>query len=377
MLKHVERESLVLDVCCKGPSQGELFAEALMLNAELYHLRQGRFPIRFVLALRNLLLQGQYDVLHVHTGVHSCWGVLAARLAGVPAVSTFHNTQFPRESRWSSHLLVGGRVKQYARQSLRYTLRNSRLCTGVSEGVVDAVRKVSGLVDSACEVCHLGVADLAEISARKKKQIRGSLGVSPEEKMILHVGSLSEQKNHLGLLEIFKKVHQSLPATKLVLVGEGVQRQSIENRIANLGLKDAVTLLGLRKDVSELMQCGDLFLFPSVREGLSLTLMEASAACLPIVASGIPGNREATANGITARLHDVLDHQAMVASVCELLTHPKCAAECIRKSRNLYEEKFSLEASSCRWLQIYERAVAASKGQSQSSVNRLYTRKAA
>ena len=127
----------------------------------------------------------------------------------------------------------------------------------------------------------------------------------------------------------------------------------INQRTQELGLQHAVRLFGLRSDVAEIMQSSDLLLFPSLREGLSLTLMEASAARLPIVASDIPGNAEATANGTSARLHAVGDYNAMADSVCQLLEQPEIALKFTRRAREVYEEKFSLDESIKRWQQLY------------------------
>ncbi len=362
MMRQASRESLEMDVCCKGPQSGELAEDFCRAGARLHHLPQRGVPLRFVWALRNLLIRERYDALHVHTGVHSGLGVLAARLAGVPVVTTFHNTQFPRESAWSSRFLVGGAIKKYASQSLRYAVLKSEVSTGVSQGVCDVVQRVSGLEAPVCKVSYLGVADSTPLSQKEIGQKRRELNIAPEEKMILHVGSLTEQKNHLGLLEVYRRICNQLPEAKLLIVGEGGGRGAIERRIAELGLDSGVRMLGLRSDVGALMQASDLFLFPSIREGLSLTLMEASAARLPIVASSIPGNVEATAGGTSARLHDVNDSVAMAESACQLLRQPALATRLTDKAREIYDGNFSLEVTSDWWQQLYERVIEQASG---------------
>jgi len=112
-------------------------------------------------------------------------------------------------------------------------------------------------------------------------------------------------------------------------------------------------MLGLRDDVTSLMQISNVLVFPSVTEGLSLTLMEASAARLPIVASDIPGNREATCNGTAARLHDVMDLDAMAASAVALLRRPDRARQLAELARRAYVRTFSIDASVTRLMALY------------------------
>jgi glycosyltransferase involved in cell wall biosynthesis len=100
-----------------------------------------------------------------------------------------------------------------------------------------------------------------------------------------HVGRFNKQKNHELLLDIFKAVHEKLPESMLVLAGEGDLRHSIEKKADKLGLSSNVRFLGVRGDIPDLMQGMDLFIFPSLFEGLPVVLVEAQAAGLNCVVS--------------------------------------------------------------------------------------------
>ncbi|MCH2114797.1 MAG: glycosyltransferase [Pirellulales bacterium] len=358
MMQYISRQKLEMDVCCKGPELGVLAEDFRQAGANVIHLPQKRNPLVFVRALRDLLIRMRYDAIHVHTGAHSSWSVRAAQSAGVPVITTFHNTRFPRESKWTSSPLLGQAVKQYTSWSIRYAVKKSQLVTGVSQGSADVVQKISRVQKPKCEVVYLGVEDPLVISQGEIEQKRKALQLTSADKVFIHVGSLTEQKNHLGLLEVFRLIHKKIPQARLLIVGTGPCREVIEQRTGELGLQDSAQLLGLRTDVSELMQASDLLLFPSIREGLSLALMEASAARLPIVASNIPGNFEATAGGKTGRLHEVEDYAAMANSACELVQQPALAAEITHSARRVYEQNFSLETSATRWQDLYRRVIA-------------------
>lgn len=105
----------------------------------------------------------------------------------------------------------------------------------------------------------------------------------------LHVGNFTAAKNHLFLLEVFAHIHLHKPESRLLLVGDGERRKIIENKIAQLGLEESVKLLGVRADVHELLQAADYFLFPSVFEGLPVSLVEAQASGIRcFISDGIP-----------------------------------------------------------------------------------------
>lgn len=115
--------------------------------------------------------------------------------------------------------------------------------------------------------------------------VRKELGYSKNEIVIGHVGRFSKPKNHMFLLNVFNEIHKKNKQYKLLLVGDGELRDDIEQKIYEYGLSNEVTLLGVRSDVNRLMMAMDLFLFPSLWEGLPVSVVEAQAAGLPCVIS--------------------------------------------------------------------------------------------
>ena len=121
-----------------------------------------------------------------------------------------------------------------------------------------------------------------ETRIRKRKEL--GLGDRP---CICHVGRISQQKNPLGLIDIFEEVHRKCPEALLLSVGTGDMTDRFQNYIAQKGLSDSVICLGARNDVDEIYQAADVFLFPSLYEGFGIVVLEAQAAGLPCVISDV------------------------------------------------------------------------------------------
>lgn len=122
------------------------------------------------------------------------------------------------------------------------------------------------------------------------EEYRKSLGVSKDDICILSVGELVKNKNHKKVLEALK--YLSDKPVKYLLCGQGSEEETLKNQVKALGLEEQVSFLGYRKDVAEIYEAADIFVFPSYREGLSVALMEAMGKGLPVVCSRIRGNED-------------------------------------------------------------------------------------
>ena len=121
--------------------------------------------------------------------------------------------------------------------------------------------------------------------ASQRTQLRKELGLADSTTAILHIGRFNYQKNHKFLLDVFKEYHDSHPDSRLLLVGKGELEEEIKAQTASSGLTDSVMPLGIRNDIPALLHASDLFLFPSLFEGLSVVLVEAQAEGIPILAT--------------------------------------------------------------------------------------------
>ncbi|MGB3204781.1 MAG: glycosyltransferase [Crinalium sp.] len=357
MLREIPRSKCAMDFCCKGPDVGILATEAEQLGAKVLHCQLGINHVSFAHRLKDILLEGQYDILHNHLHTYSGVPTWVARDLKIPVITSFHNTHFPPETRLARLPLLRQLRSVYSVININYALRYSNLVTGCSQGVIDSLDPHGIKLQKRSRVLYYGVNIPTLSTSEERASFRKSFGWSADTPLVLHVGRLIEQKNHLGLLSIFQMVLEHIPTARLLLVGEGPLRPLIEDKIAKAGLSHAVCLLGIRDDVPELMSKCNVFLFPSFYEGFGIVILEASAADLPIVASNIPGLNETVKDGQTGIMHDVNNIGGMAASVVKFIKDRQDARQVGNAGRLWIQKDFSLQASSKQLLDVYHEVI--------------------
>lgn len=153
------------------------------------------------------------------------------------------------------------------------------------------------------------------------QQKKEDLGV-PRDKIIIGcVAKLRKQKGHKYLVSAFAEVLKNNPNVFLLLIGDGEERENIEKQIENLSISDDVLLLGNRNDISELLQIIDIFVLPTLFEGMSNALMEAMAVGKPIIATDIPENRELIENKKNGILVSIKNPKKISIAIDDLINN--------------------------------------------------------
>lgn len=226
---------------------------------------------------------GPYDIVHSHVDYASGNVVRLAKNAGIPVrIAHSHNdiSQLKVKTGWKQHFLeswLKSCVSRYA-------------TIGLACSHQAAADMFGSCWQSDCrwQVLHYGLDLIPFHKKVKSTEVRAELGIPEDAFVIGHVGRFALQKNHQFLIEIAAEIAKREHKMYLLLIGSGSLRPEIEERVAQLCLTDKVIFAGTRSDVPRLMLGAmDVFLFPSIHEGLGLVLIEAQAAGLPCVLSDV------------------------------------------------------------------------------------------
>lgn len=209
----------------------------------------------------------EYKIVHVHQDCLSSVILKAAKKRGIPVrIAHSHNNSQDKNLKYLIKLFYKRKIPQYATELFACGQAAGDWMFGGAP-----FRILNNAIDSIAY----------RYDAETARQIRKESGISEDALVIGHVGRFSPQKNHAFLLDIFSEIHKKNEKAVLLLVGGGDLRSEIEAKAESLGLSEKVIFTGVRSDVSALLQAMDSFVFPSLYEGLPVTMIEAQAAGLP------------------------------------------------------------------------------------------------
>ncbi len=201
------------------------------------------------------------------------------------------------------------------------------------------------------------MAFLGGPSPQRRAEARRSLGLQPEEQLLLNIGRQDRQKGLSFLLKAFAAVSARHPRSRLLLAGrQGEATESLRGLRSQLGLESKVHFLGHRNDVPELLAAADLFVFPSLYEGLPGAVIEAMAMALPVIASDIPPVREVVTRN-TALLVPPATVEPLAGAIALLLGSPDRMAEMGQRGAEVFQQRFRMERAVAGMVELYRTLV--------------------
>jgi glycosyltransferase involved in cell wall biosynthesis len=328
-------------VCCLD-EPGAWGQELIRTGATVLSLKRGA-GFRPMLARRIASIAATYgvDVIHCHHYSPFVYGQLAARL--LPKLRVV----FTEHGRLSD--AGPSRKRRIANQLLArlpasvYTVSEDLRSHLASEGF--APERV-GVISNGIDV---GRARSKELRAR----VRETLGLAADTFVVGTVGRLDPVKDLGVLVEGFGRFHATSPQSTLIVAGEGTERERLTQLAARLGLSEAVRFLGHREDVRDLLQAFDVYAGTSVFEGVSLTILEAMAAELPVIATAVGGTPEVVINDETGLLIPTRRPDTVADALRFLRDAPELAGEWGRAGRRRVLAHFTIDGMVQAYARIY------------------------
>lgn len=275
-LRNIDREKYQCDILTfLAPRDGKKYVyedELKTLGVKIIQIEDNRFkkPIKFIKDVEKVLREGGYDVIHSHIDFMSAITLRAARNAGVKKrISHSHNTN---NSNLKKPLL-----KACSNVFRRQINREATMRLACGE---DAGRFLYG-AKQEFRVIHNGI-DIQRFryNSNTRKMMRAKLGIDDDAVVLLNVGRFEEQKNQEHLIDIFGDYVRKNKTAKLVIIGEGSLRQNLEDKIASERLEKSVMLLPAQDNMERFYSMADIFILPSLFEGVPTVGIEAQASGL-------------------------------------------------------------------------------------------------
>jgi len=320
---------------------------------------KGRADWRSVREIQKCMQEDSVDLVHTHGYKADLYGYLAARSSGKPLVATCHN--------W-----VGGTAALEIYNRLdRFVLKRFHAIAAVSDAVANRMRVLglspariktipNGLPVEAFEGCP----QLASPLCDDDRKVGG-------KKVIGMVARLDLQKGFEYLLRAIRDLRKMFPGIVLVIVGEGPDRKTIEGMVQEYGLQANVVLAGQRNDMPGVYAAMDIFVLPSLNEGLPMTLLEAMASSKPVVATRVGAIPSVIADGENGFLVGPRDSAGLKNAISRLLANPDMGRRLGVHAHDWVKEHYTAAAMAQKYRELYEEVLEGRKNAARTPARRL------
>ena len=290
--------------------------------------------------LLRIIRERRVAILHSHEFYMNTLGLVASRMMGVPLVATVHGRNY-----------YADRFRRRAAYRLVATLTRM---VAVSEDVRLFLAERVGISHRRVTVIPNGVPLNHAPSDEKTSALRESLDLHRHSQVVGTIGSLYPVKGHRYLIDASPQVIARFPYVVFLIVGRGGLRDELEAHARQLGVASHFRFLGHRDDVSDLLALCDIFVLPSLSEGMPLALLEAMAAGVPPIATRVGGVSEVAEDGKTGLLVPPQDSDALAERITTLLEDRALAKQIGQSAREMVASRFSI----ARMVQAYQEVYA-------------------
>jgi len=336
LYRNIDRSKVQFDFVVHTDDECAYDSEIESLGGIIYHVPKytGINHSQYKKAWRDFLKEHSgYKIIHSHVRSTASIYLRMAKKQGLHTIAHSHNT--------SSGKKVTSMVKNIMQYQIRFIADDLFACSKGAGDWLFGKKRNYIILKNAIDTKEFRFNEKIRQTKREELKVHDKF-------VIGHVGRFDAQKNHEFLIEIFNAIHINCEEAVLVLIGDGVLRKNIEEKVNKLRLKEFVIFTGVRSDVAELLQAADIFLFPSLFEGLPVTLIEAQASGLPCI--------------ISDRITDEIELKKGSVSFCSLNDDAEIwADEVLKKKSNDVRQELTSEIiklgydihSTAKWLQKF------------------------
>ena len=337
--------------------------ELLNANVHYHEVNVPEYPLfhyqPYELALSSKLVDmvklHKIDLLHVHYAIpHAYAGYMAKQMLKsegikIPMVTTLHGTDIT---------LVGNHP--FYKTAVTFSINKSDVVTSVSQNLKEETYSLFDIKKDIHVIPNF--IELDKIKNIAKIANNRSVMANENERIITHISNFRKVKRIPDVIDIFYKIQQKIPS-KLMMVGDGPEKEKAENLCYKLGISDKVIFFGNSNEIDKILSFTDLFLLPSETESFGLAALEAMAWGVPVISSNTGGLPEVNFDGISGYLSDVGNTQEMAQNAIKILENDKTLLE-FKNNATTTAKQFDIENIVTLYENLYKDILLKSKSSS-------------
>lgn len=288
------------------------------------------------------------ELLHVHYAIpHAYAGYMAKQMLQeegiyIPMVTTLHGTD----------ITLVGKHPNY-KTAVTFSINNSDVVTSVSGSLKNETNEIFNIKKDIKVIPNF--IDFADITHRSERKCERHILANENEKIITHISNFRSVKRIPDVVDIFYKIQKRIPA-KLLMVGDGPEKEKAEEQCERLGITDKVIFFGNTHEINRILCSSDLFLLPSQTESFGLAALEAMALEVPVISSNSGGLPEVNIHGYSGYLSDVGNTDEMAENAVKILSDEAVLAEFKSNARKT-AQKFEIKNILPLYEKLYEEAL--------------------
>jgi len=336
---------IVIGCLRRGWIYDQLIAKGF--NPKVIPTNNGPVDLKLLCHLIQLIKRERVGLIHSHLFDINFYSSIAAKITGIPHLCTEHG-DIHHPSKTSKKNLIKARILSICSHKVIFVCRYTKT----------VFCKISNISKGKSAIIYNGIKldNFHKSIDVKKKKIE--LGLRHEDIVIGNVGSLYPVKGQIYLLKAAKIVLQKFPNVKFIIVGAGKLENKLKEEAKNLNIADHMLFLGFREDTHELLKVMDIFVLSSISEGFPLSLIEAMAAGLPVVATDVGGIREVYELGADIRLVKAEDPHALAQAIKGLIRDRNFKSQ---RNHELACRYFSVENMVKNYVTLYDSLLPTTK----------------
>lgn len=341
LIKGSDADLIDMSILCiespLGPFADDLIAAGIKITALT---RKPGFDTGLISQIRQHIKHNEIDIVHCHQYTPYVYGVLGALFSKAKVIFTEHGRFYPDSSSWKRKLI----------NPLLNKLTSS--CTAISQATRQALVEFENIPEKSIDVIYNGITPLV-IDSHQQATLAKQLNIPSNTLCIGTIARLDPIKNHTMMLKAFKRVLESGVKAKLMIVGDGEEKNTLLNLIEELAIEEHVIMTGYEPKPQNHLALMDIYLLPSLSEGTSMTLLEAMSIGKPCIVTHAGGNPEIVLDQQTGFVTPNNDELAYAQAIIELSAQPDTQRKFGQAAQQRFENIFSAKQMAKSYEKLY------------------------